>query len=132
MQPKPDLSRMIVEYYRAYETKRRDAIERLLSPDFTFSSPLDDRIDRATYFSRCWPNSERIRRFSIRRVFVRDGEAFVQYELIPMVGDSFNNVELFVGDGGQIREIVVFFGNRRGTVGDSGWAVQRISARLKV
>ena len=120
MQPKSDLPSMIYDYYRAYETKERDAIERLLASDFKFSSPLDDHIDRATYFSRCWPNCERIRSFRIRRLLVRDGEAFVQYELIPTVGDGFSNAELFLSDGKQICEINVFFGNRNGTVGDNG------------
>lgn len=39
--------------YRAYEPGDRALLERCLSEDFTFSSPVDDRIDRATYFERC-------------------------------------------------------------------------------
>ena len=46
--------------YEAYVAKDRAAIEKLIAPDFHFTSPLDNRIDRATYFARCWPNSERI------------------------------------------------------------------------
>ena len=34
--------------YEAYETGDRDAIEALLSDDFTFSSPADVGIDRET------------------------------------------------------------------------------------
>jgi pimeloyl-ACP methyl ester carboxylesterase len=119
MQAKSDLSTMIRNYYRAYETKDRATIETLLAPDFRFSSPLDDRIDRETYFSRCWPNSERIRSFTIERIFAQSGEAFVQYELQPISGDSFRNVELFLCDGDRIREVVVFFGRGKGTVGDN-------------
>jgi hypothetical protein len=44
--------------YEAYVAKDRTAIESLIAPDFHFTSPLDNRIDRATYFARCWPNSE--------------------------------------------------------------------------
>jgi len=44
--------------YEAYVSKDRAAIEALIAPDFHFTSPLDNRIDRATYFARCWPNSE--------------------------------------------------------------------------
>jgi hypothetical protein len=43
--------------YRAYVDKDRAAIEALIADDFHFTSPLDNRIDRATYFARCWPNS---------------------------------------------------------------------------
>jgi hypothetical protein len=47
--------------YQAYVDKNRAAIEALLDDDFHFTSPLDNRLDRATYFVRCWPNSEAIR-----------------------------------------------------------------------
>jgi len=46
--------------YRAYVDKDRAAIEALIAADFHFTSPLDNRIDRATYFARCWPNSANI------------------------------------------------------------------------
>ena len=45
--------------FTAYETKDRPALEALLAADFTFTSPLDDCIDRDAYFERCWPNIER-------------------------------------------------------------------------
>jgi hypothetical protein len=41
--------------YEAYVKKDRAAIEKLIAADFHFTSPLDNRIDRATYFARCWP-----------------------------------------------------------------------------
>ncbi len=37
--------------YEAYVSKDRAAIEALIAPGFHFTSPLDNRIDRATYFS---------------------------------------------------------------------------------
>lgn len=113
------LQDMIGAYYKAYETKDRETIEQLLAPDFRFSSPRDDRIDRATYFSKCWPNSERTRSFTIERLFGEGNEAFVQYELNPIAGESFRNVELFLSDGNRIREVIVFFGRARGTVGNN-------------
>jgi ketosteroid isomerase-like protein len=39
-------------YFKAYETKDRSALESSLSADFTFTSPYDDHIDRATYLER--------------------------------------------------------------------------------
>jgi len=36
--------------YEAYVNKDRAAIEALVAGDFHFTSPLDNRIDRATYF----------------------------------------------------------------------------------
>ena len=56
MQSGPDdLLALIRRYYQAYENDDRPAIEQLLHPDFTFTSPDDDRIDRVTYFEQCWP-----------------------------------------------------------------------------
>jgi len=46
--------------YAAFVAKDRAAIEALIADDFHFTSPLDNRIDRTTYFERCWPLSERI------------------------------------------------------------------------
>jgi ketosteroid isomerase-like protein len=45
--------------YEAYETGDRGVLEELLTDDFTFFSPADVGIDRATYFERCWPIAER-------------------------------------------------------------------------
>jgi hypothetical protein len=49
--------------YEAYVAKDRAAIEKVIADDFHFTSPLDNRIDRATYFARCWPNSAWIKDF---------------------------------------------------------------------
>jgi hypothetical protein len=51
----------------AYVTKDRAALENLIADDFHFTSPVDNRLDRETYFRRCWPNSKII---PIRRVRV--------------------------------------------------------------
>ncbi|MCK1711272.1 MULTISPECIES: nuclear transport factor 2 family protein [unclassified Bradyrhizobium] len=122
MTQQSSLAETVRRYYRAYETKDREAIEALLTPDFRFSSPLDDRIDRATYFDKCWPNSERTQSFDIKRLWEQDGEVFVHYELRPITGESFQNAELLIGDGNRIREVIVFFGRGRGTVGDNAQA----------
>jgi uncharacterized protein DUF4440 len=37
--------------YETYVTKDRAAIEKLIAPDFHFTSPLDNRIDRATHLA---------------------------------------------------------------------------------
>jgi len=42
---------------QAYADKDRATIEALIDDDFHFTSPLDNALDRATYFKICWPNS---------------------------------------------------------------------------
>ncbi len=66
--------------YEAYGRKDRAAIENLMADDFHFTSPLDNRIDRSTYFARCWPNSERIEGFDFINLVPDGDRVFVTYE----------------------------------------------------
>ena len=96
--------------YEAYERKDRAAIEALIAENFSFSSPLDNRLDRKTYFERCWPNSQRIASFDFIHI-VRDGErVFVTYEARNADGTQFRNTEVLTIHGHQIAEVEVYFG----------------------
>ena len=63
-----DRVKLVRDAYGAYESGDRRVLEELLSDDFTFSSPADVGIDRATYFERCWPNAETIVRYEFVRL----------------------------------------------------------------
>jgi PhnB protein len=107
-----DLYRVLIgAYFAAYENKDRAAVENLLAEDFTFSSPVDDRIDRAHYFKRCWPFHRRVKEFRIEKLVADDEEAFVRYEVVTTRGATFRNVESFIIEAGKIRHIEVYFGN---------------------
>ena len=96
--------------YDAYVSKDRVAIEALIANDFHFSSPLDNRIDRATYFDRCWPNSKGSEAFEFIHL-VPDGErVFVTYEARSAGGHRFRNTEIVTVRGSQIVEVEVYFG----------------------
>jgi ketosteroid isomerase-like protein len=96
--------------YRAYVDKDRAAIERLIADDFHFTSPLDNRIDRKTYFERCWPNSRTTEAFDFIHL-VPDGErVFVTYEGQWAGGKRFRNTEILTIRGGKIVEAEVYFG----------------------
>lgn len=75
-----DLRDMARRCYHAYLDKDRAAIEALIAEDFHFSSPLDNRIDRKTYFERCWPSSETISDFRFIRLVEHGHQVFVTYE----------------------------------------------------
>ena len=95
--------------YNAYVMKDRAAIEALIADDFHFSSPLDNRIDRATYFARCWPNSKSTEGFDFIHL-VPDGEqVFVIYEGRAN-GRRFRNTELLTIKDGRITDVEVYFG----------------------
>jgi len=108
--PKRSKADIIRSYFAAYQTKNRKILEDGLANDFTFTSPYDDAIDRATYFERCWPNSERIKELTIERIFEQDEEAFVTYKMTTKGGDEFRNTEFFTFEGDKAKTVNVYFG----------------------
>ena len=96
--------------FTAFHSRDRDALEKLFSDDFAFSSPRDDHISKAEYFERCWPNGDKHRTFEILKLFHEGDEAFVQYELETTDGERFRNTEFFRCEGDQIKEVDVYFG----------------------
>lgn len=103
--------------YDAFRERRRQDAEALLAASFTFTSPYDDKIGRATYFERCWPNGDNFASFKIEKVCAdRDG-AFVTYQCTDKAGKSFRNTEYLTVEGDQVTSVNVYFGAayRRGT-----------------
>ncbi|CAD5254198.1 Ketosteroid isomerase-related protein [Bosea sp. 62] len=96
--------------YQAYVDKDRAAIEALLDEDFHFTSPLDNRLDRATYFERCWPNSERIRACTFKHLIAIGETVFVTYEGEGLDGKGFRNTEIMTIRNGKISAVEVYFG----------------------
>ena len=105
-----DRLNVVRDVYAAYESRDRGVVERHLTDDFTFSAPPDVGIDRATYFQRCWPNSETIAAFEYRRLFEANDEVVVTYEATRTDGSRFRNTEIFGFDGGRISQVEVYFG----------------------
>ncbi len=98
------------ESYLAYVANDRAAIEALIAPDFHFTSPLDNRIDRKAYFERCWPNSGNIRDFRFERIVPEGDQVVVTYEGEARSGRKFRNTEVLTVRGGKIVEAEVYFG----------------------
>lgn len=105
-----DATALVRASYEAYVRKDREAIEALLDDDFHFSSPLDNRIDRATYFTRCWPNSDSISGFQFIHLVQQGHIVFVTYEGTRQGGGRFRNTEVVTTRGGRIVEVEVYFG----------------------
>ena len=106
-----DIQSVVRGVYKAYEAKDRAAIETLLADDFHFTSPLDNRLDRATYFKVCWPNSESVQRFDLVNLAVDGDKAFVTYEArwTHKGSRSFRNTEVFTVRNGKVVEVEVYF-----------------------
>jgi hypothetical protein len=108
--PSHDRETMIRALFAAYLANDRAAVESALAGDFQFTSPYDDRIDKATYFERCWRNADWIERHELQKIFVRGDEAFVTYKCVARGGKSFRNTEFFTFEGDRIKRIDVYFG----------------------
>ena len=98
--------------FQAYEDKDRNAIENLLADDFHFTSPYDNRIDRRTYFERCWPHCEQMASFSIQRLLMDGDHVWVIYELQMKDARRFRNAELHTVRNAKVTDVEVYFGGR--------------------
>ncbi|MDB5635639.1 MAG: hypothetical protein JWP51_547 [Bradyrhizobium sp.] len=105
-----DRAKIIRALFSAYKANDRKAVEDALTDDFRFTSPYDDEIDKATYFVRCWRNTDWIERHELEKIFVEGEEAFVTYKCLAKGGKNFRNTELFSFEGDKIRRIDVYFG----------------------
>jgi ketosteroid isomerase-like protein len=108
--PAHDRKKLARDAYGAYESGDRSVIEELLTDDFTFYSPADVGIDRATYFERCWPNSELIESFEFKRLVEAGDEVVVTYESRKTDGSRFRNTEVLTFEGDRISMAEVYFG----------------------
>ena len=108
--PTTNKSEIIRALFAAYMSNDRKAIENSFTDDFRFTTPYDDRIDKATYFERCWKASDWIERQELERIFVEGDEAFVTYKCTAKGGKTFRNTEFFVFEGDSIKQIDVYFG----------------------
>jgi len=96
--------------FAAYLANRKDEVSDMLTEDFTFSSPRDDHIDKATYFERCWPQPPAFHAIHIERVSLEDNEALVRYRAEKLDGGAFRNVEVIRFHGDRIASVEVYFG----------------------
>ena len=96
--------------FAAYLSNDRKAVEDAFADGFRFTSPYDDEIDKATYFARCWRNTEWIERHQLERIFVESDQAFVTYKCLAKGGKHFRNTEFFSFEGDKIKRVDVYFG----------------------
>ncbi len=106
----PDLPARVRRYFDTYRTGDRAAIEALLSDDFTFTSPRDDRIDRAACFERCWPGAGSFAFHHLQEIHVRGQACLVLYDAELRGGKRLRNAEYIRFRDGRITSIEVFFG----------------------
>src|SRR5262245_43576216 len=94
----------------AFVAKDRTAIEALIGDDYRFTSPLDNALDRETYFARCWPNSRAITGFDCIYQAEEGERAFIVYEAHTTSGKTFRNSEVYTVRNGRLIATEVYFG----------------------
>ena len=94
---------------KAYIDKDRNAIEALLAADYRFSSPIDNQLDRDTYLSRCWPNSQKMEEFNEIYALEDGTRAYIVYEA-KAHDHRFRNSEVTTAREGKIVAVEVYFG----------------------
>ena len=101
---------LVRSYFAAYESRDRQVVEDLIAEEgFAFFSPVDDGIDRQTYFQRCFPNDE-AREYDFKRLVAIDDEVVVTYELQKTDGSRTRNTEVISFDGAKITTVEVYWG----------------------
>jgi ketosteroid isomerase-like protein len=96
--------------YAAYVNKDRAALEALIADDFRFTSPLDNGIDRASYFAICWPNSAQMESFAFVHLVAHGELVFVTYEGATNDAKKFRNTEVLTVRDGRVHGVEVYFG----------------------
>jgi ketosteroid isomerase-like protein len=99
------------DVYRAFAAADREAIEALIAPEFSFTSPADSQgLDRAGYFKRCWPGAGNVEKFEFVRLIEDGDEVVVTYEATRANGSRFRNTEVLTFDGDAQTRAEVYFG----------------------
>lgn len=95
---------------KAYVDKDRAAIEAVIAPDYRFTSPLDNALDRKTYFERCWPNSKTTKGFDEIHAVEFGEHALIVYEGLTFEDKRFRNAEVHTARDGKLVNTEVYFG----------------------
>ena len=97
----------------AYRRQDIQAATRLLSDDFSFTSPQDDHIDKSAYLERCFPTADRFATSEIIAIVPANNDSvFLLYEYELRSGQRYRNSEYITVRDGQLVETQVFFGGR--------------------
>jgi hypothetical protein len=108
----PQNEATVRKWYKEWgSTKDWQPFDVLLADDFTFTSPLDDRISKSAFKAKCWDTQIAfVERFDLQHVIGRGDEAFVMYVGHTTNGKTFRNVEYLRLRGKQLQAIECYFG----------------------
>jgi hypothetical protein len=104
---------IVRKYYKGWEIKDWPAFDRLLTDDFTFTSPIDAHISKSAFKTGCWDTQiPFIGRFDLEHVAGTGNDAFVMYVCHTTNGKTFRNVEYLRLKGEQVEAVECYFGGQ--------------------
>jgi len=110
MTPANDPLSVVRQSYDSFVARDRATHETLLAPEFTFTSPYDNAIDRQEFYRLCWPNGGHFVAIDLVETCVQGESVFVIYTATLAGGGGFRNAERHVVRNGTIHSIEVYFG----------------------
>ena len=104
---------IVRKYYQGWEIKDWPAFDRLLTEDFTFTSPIDAHISKSAFKTGCWDTQiPFIGRFDLEHVAGTGNDVFVMYVCHTTNGKTFRNVEYLRIKGEQVAAVECYFGGQ--------------------
>jgi ketosteroid isomerase-like protein len=101
---------VVQAFMRAFQEQDREQADALMAPDFEFTSPQDDHIDKAAWLERCFPSADHFDSASETLQIVEvDGIVLHRYGYV-VDGQRWRNVEATRVIDGKVREVEVYFG----------------------
>jgi hypothetical protein len=109
----PENEATVRNYYKGWEKKDWGSFDKLLTDDFTFTSPMDARISKSAFKKGCWDTQIAfIGRFDLEHIAGSGNDAFVMYLCHTTNGKTFRNVEYLRLKGQQVAAVECYFGGK--------------------
>jgi hypothetical protein len=104
-------SEIIQKYFSCYEKSDRETLDNLLDEKLEFNSPHDKKLDKVSYFEKCWGFNKSVEKYQILKFIDHKNEAFLIYKAMTYNKNEIENAEYFEIKKGKIIKIKVYYGN---------------------
>lgn len=109
----PKAEQIVRNYYAAWQKKDWQALDSVLTDNFTFTSPNDDHDSKALYKSRCWtPNVNLIGHFDLQLIAGKGDDVLVMYVASIRNGRKIENIEHLHLRDGKVEWVRCYFGQQ--------------------
>ncbi len=96
--------------FQVFNDDDRVAAGALIADDYRFTSPMDNGIDKASFFARCWPGDHGMTDFSIDRMLAGGDTVATTFEAKTKDGVRIRTAGVNRVRNGQIFEAEAYFG----------------------